>query len=75
MIRAVRLLQTLQSHNASLREEASKLERDLEELKRENQEKSELINRFENDRLKIRSHVERAIKRVAVLEEPVRESI
>ncbi len=73
--RAVEFLRALQTENASLRQTVLKLQHEVEELKSENQEKYELIHRFKNNRLRIRSRVERAIKKVAALENPAKESI
>jgi acetyl-CoA carboxylase alpha subunit len=68
----IELIQALQSENVNLRQEVQQLRQDLEELKRENNSKSQLVERFENSRHKIRSRVENVLRNVATLEEQTR---
>jgi acetyl-CoA carboxylase alpha subunit len=68
----IELIQALQSENVNLRQEVQQLRQDLEELKRENNSKSQLVERFENNRHKIRSRVENVLRNVATLEEQTR---
>ncbi len=66
---AVRRLRALRSDNADLRRENVKLKDSLEELERENRDRRSKMDRYEEERLRVRKRVERAIGRVAVVEE------
>lgn len=74
LFRVREIFRTLQEENASLKQRIQELTRDLEELKKDNDAKQELMERLENDRLKIRTRVETILKQIAILEEPTRES-
>ncbi|MGH9339958.1 MAG: hypothetical protein ACRD1R_10330 [Acidobacteriota bacterium] len=69
------LLKALQAENEDLNKEIQELKQHLEELKEANQLKSQQIERFESDRLKIRSRVEKIVRNIADLEEPIRDSV
>lgn len=72
--RAAELLVKVQAENTELKSMVYKLQDDLEELRRENSAKGEIIEQLKNDRLEIRSRVNRIMNRIAALEKPVRES-
>ncbi|MBI4445767.1 MAG: cell division protein ZapB [Acidobacteria bacterium] len=74
VFRAVEVLRNLQKQNASLKQEVEQLRRDLEELKKQSQFNSQMVERLQSDRLKIRARVERILKNVTALEEPSGES-
>ena len=65
----VHLVSSLQTENKVLEEEVEKLRRNVEEVKKDNSTKDRLIKTFENDRLKIRSRVEKIAEKVVTLEE------
>ncbi|RPI29678.1 MAG: cell division protein ZapB [Acidobacteria bacterium] len=72
--RVVALLTKVQAENSELRAVIQQLKDDVEELKRENCSKGELIEKLENDRLEIRSRVEKIITKIGTLEKPVGEA-
>lgn len=72
LLRVVELVQALQSENTRLKQEFQQLRQELEELKNADQAKSDLLERLQNDRLNIRSRVERIVRNLAALEEPTR---
>jgi septation ring formation regulator EzrA len=74
LARVVELLKKVQAENSELRTVVHQLRDDLEELKRENCAKGELIEKLENDRLEIRCRVEKIITKISTLEKPVGES-
>lgn len=74
LFRVTEIFRTLQQENAGLKQQIQDLTQDLEELKKDNDAKQELMERLENDRLKIRTRVETILKQIATLEEPTRES-
>lgn len=74
MVRVVELLKKVQAENSELRTVVQQLKDDLEELKKENCAKGELIEKLENDRLEIRCRVEKIITKISTLEKPVGES-
>ena len=65
----VQLVSSLQTENKVLEEEVEKLRRNVEEVKKDNSTKNQLIKQFENDRLRIRSRVEKIAEKVVALEE------
>ncbi len=65
----VQLVSSLQTENKALEEEVEKLRRNVEEVKRDNSTKNQLIKQFKNDRLRIRSRVEKIAEKVVALEE------
>ncbi len=67
---AVQLLSGLQREVRTLEEEVQTLKRSLEEVKEDNKLKNQVIKQFRNDRLRIRSRVEQALRKVFALEEP-----
>ncbi len=67
---AVQLLSGLQREVRTLEEEVQTLKRSLEEVKQDNNLKNQVIKQFRNDRLRIRSRVEQALRKVIALEEP-----
>ncbi|MCZ6768355.1 MAG: cell division protein ZapB [Acidobacteriota bacterium] len=67
---AVQLLSGLQMEVRTLEEEVQTLKRSLEEVKQDNNLKNQVIKQFRNDRLRIRSRVEQALRKVIALEEP-----
>ncbi len=60
---------SLQTENKALEEEVEKLRRNVEEVKKDNSTKNQLIKQFKNDRLRIRSRVEKIAEKVVALEE------
>lgn len=74
LVRVVELLKKVQAENSELKAVIQQLKDDLEELKRENCAKGELIDKLENDRLEIRSRVEMIIAKISTLEKPVGEA-
>ena len=66
----VQLVSSLQTENKVLEEEVEKLRRNVEEVKKDNSTKNQLIKQFKNDRLKIQSRVENIMEKVIALEEP-----
>lgn len=67
---AVQLLSGLQMEVRTLEEEVQTLKRSLEEVKQDNNLKNQVIKQFRNDRLRVRSRVEQALRKVIALEEP-----
>lgn len=65
----VQLVSSLQTENKVLEEEVEKLRKNVEEVKKDNSTKNQLIQQFKNDRLRIRSRVERIAAKVVALEE------
>ncbi len=65
----VQLVGSLQTENKALEEEVEKLRRNVEEVKRDNSTKNQLIKQFKNDRLRIRSRVGKIAEKVVALEE------
>ena len=65
----VQLVSSLQTENKVLEEEVEKLRKNVEEVKEDNSTKNQLIQQFKNDRLRIRSRVERIAAKVVALEE------
>ncbi len=65
----VHLVSSLQTENKVLEEEVEKLRRNVEEVKKDNSTKNQLIKQFKNDRLRIRSRVEKIAEKVVALEE------
>ena len=65
----VQLVSSLQTENKALEEEVEKLRRNVEEVTKDNSTKNQLIKQFKNDRLRIRSRVEKIAERVVALEE------
>ena len=74
LVRVVELLKKVQAENSELRTTVQQLKDDLEELKKENCAKGELIEKLENDRLEIRCRVEKIITKISTLEKPVGEA-
>ncbi len=70
VIQAVQLLSSLEKEVRTLEEEVQKLNGSLEEVKKDNKLKNQVIKQFRNDRLRIRSRVEQALTKVIALEEP-----
>ena len=67
---AVQLLSSLQMEVRTLEEEVQTLKRSLEEVEKDNKLRNQDIKQFRNDRLRIRSRVEEALRKVIALEEP-----
>lgn len=61
----------LQEENSELRRQIKTLEQELEELKRENSLQSEVVKKLKDDRLRIRSRVEKIEESLAALEKPL----
>ncbi len=70
VIQAVQLLSSLEKEVRTLEEEVQKLRRSLEEVKTDNKLKNQVLKQFRNDRLRVRSRVEQALRKVIALEEP-----
>ncbi len=70
VIQAVQLLSSLQKEVRTLEEEIQKLRTSLEEVKKDNKLKNQVLKQFRNDRLRIQSRVEQALSKVIALEEP-----
>ena len=64
----VQLVGSLQTEHKTLEEEVEKLRRNVEEAKKDNSTKNQLIKQFKNDRLRIRSRVEKIAEKVVTLE-------
>ena len=69
VIQVVQLVSSLQTENKVLEEEVEKLRRNVEEVKKDNSTKNQLIKQFKNDRLRIRSRVEKIAEKVVALED------
>ncbi len=65
----VQLVNSLQTEKKALEEEVEKLRRNVEEVKKDNSTKDQLIKQFKNDRIRIRSRVEKIAEKVVALEE------
>ena len=68
----VQLVSSLQTEKKALEEEVEKLKklrRNVEEVKKDNSTRDQLIKQFKNDRLRIRSRVEKIAEKVVALEE------
>ena len=65
----VQLVNSLQTEKKVLEEEVEKLRRNVEEVKKDNSTKDQLIKQFKNDRIRIRSRVEKIAEKVVALEE------
>ena len=63
------LVNSLQTEKKALEEEVEKLRRNVEEARKDNSTKKQLIKQFKNDRLRIRSRVEKIAEKVVALEE------
>ncbi len=74
LIEVVQFLRRLQNENENLQQEIRKLKKEVEELTKHNQAESQVIEGFENDRLRIRARVERLLASISTLGEPMRES-
>ncbi len=70
VIQAVQLLSSLQKEVRTLEEEVQKLRKSLEEVKTDNKLSNQVLKQFRNDRLRVRSRVEQALRKVIALEEP-----
>ncbi len=65
----VELVSSLQTEKETLEEEVEKLRNNVEKIKQDNSTKDQLIKQFKNDRLRIRSRVEKIAEKVVALEE------
>ena len=65
----VQLVSSLQTDKKTLEEEVEKLRTNVEKIKKDNSTKDQLIKQFKNDRLRIRSRVEKMAEKVVALEE------
>ncbi len=65
----VQLVSSLQTEKKTLEEEVEKLRTNVEKIKKDNSTKDQLIKQFKNDRLRIRSRVEKMAEKVVALEE------
>ncbi len=65
----VELVSSLQTEKETLEEEVEKLRNNVEKIKKDNSTKDQLIKQFKNDRLRIRSRVEKIAEKVVALEE------
>ncbi len=65
----VQLVSSLLTEKKTLEEEVEKLRRNVEEVRKDNSTKNQLIKQFKNDRLRIRSRVEKIAEKVVALEE------
>ncbi len=65
----VQLVSSLQTENKALEEEVEKLRTNVEKAKKDNSIQNQLIKQFKNDRLRIRSRVEKIAEKVVALEE------
>jgi arsenate reductase-like glutaredoxin family protein len=72
--RVAEFLAQLKAENAELKRIIQQFKDDLEGLKLANRAQCELIEQLENDRLEIRSRVEKIMTKISALERPVRES-
>ncbi|HUG43549.1 MAG TPA: hypothetical protein VMN76_04825 [Acidobacteriota bacterium] len=62
----------LRTQNSELRQRIRRLEEELEELNRKNQEVTLAVGKLRLDRKKIQSRVKRIQENIAVLEEPLK---
>ncbi len=65
----VQLVSSLQTEKKTLEEEVEKLRTNVEKIKKDNSTKDQLIKQFKNDRIRIRSRVEKIAEKVVALEE------
>ena len=65
----VQLVSSLQTEKKTLEEEVEKLRTNVEKIKKDNSTKDQLIKQFKNDRLRIRSRVEKMAEKVVALED------
>lgn len=65
----VQLVSSLQTEKKTLEGEVEKLRTNVEKIKKDNSTKDQLIKQFKNDRLRIRSRVEKMAEKVVALEE------
>jgi predicted nucleic acid-binding Zn-ribbon protein len=65
----VELISSLQTEKKALEEEVEKLRNNVEKIKKDNSTKDQLIKQFKNDRLRIRSRVEKIAEKVVAIEE------
>ncbi len=65
----VQLVNSLQTEKKALEEEVEKLRRNVEKVKKDNSTNDQLIKQFKNDRIRIRSRVEKIAEKVVALEE------
>ena len=65
----VELVCSLQTEKETLEEEVEKLRKNAEKIKKDNSTKDQLIKQFKNDRLRIRSRVEKIAEKVVALDE------
>ncbi len=66
--RAVERMQEIEEENASLRQQAGRLKRELEGLREKDQRKLQLLEQYGGDRSEIRSRVAKALDKIAGLE-------
>ena len=74
LARVIELLKKVQAENSELRTVIQQHKDDLEELKKENCVRGEIIEKLESDRLEIRSRVEKIIAKIGTLEKAVGEA-
>lgn len=65
----VQLVSSLETEKKTLEEEVEKLRNNVEKIKKDNSTKDQLIKQFKNDRLRIRSRVEKIAEKVVAIEE------
>ena len=65
----VQLVDSLRTEKKTLEEEVEKLRKNVEKITKDNKSKDQLIKQFKNDRLRIRSRVEKIAAKVVALEE------
>jgi chromosome segregation ATPase len=69
VVKMLELLTQVKAENEALKEEVRVARHQLEDARRAADEKDQLIQKFEDDRLRIRSRVEKIIERVDSLEQ------
>ena len=72
LVRVLRRLRDLQTENKELKEKVYRLRKELEEVKKENETKGQRIERMGKNHLRIRAGVEKIIRKINTLEEPIR---
>lgn len=68
--RALERMRSVQQENDLLRQQAGRLKQELEGLKGEEERKCQLLEKYESDRVEIRSRVAKALDKIAGLEGP-----
>ena len=72
LVRVLQRLRDLQSKNTELEEKVYRLRKELEDIKKKNKTKSQRIERMDRNHLRIRAGVEKIVRKIDTLEEPIR---